>query len=130
MTQPNSYTLSGEVRPAGDPEDILDRARPSETCEDRLLRRLKAFDHAIDTANRKNLKPKRNPNPRGVHWWNEECTAARALVYHAQTGEIRRQAFRDLRQIIKKAKRSWADNLLNNIDSVADMWRMAKVRQG
>jgi hypothetical protein len=76
MTQPNSHALSGEVGPVGDPEDILDCAQPSETREDRLLRHLKAFDHAIDTANRRNLKPKQNPDPRGVRWWNEECTAA------------------------------------------------------
>jgi hypothetical protein len=56
--------------------------------------------------------------------------AACALVYHAQSGRIHRQAFCKLRQIIKKAKRSWADNLLNSIDSVADMWHMAKVRKG
>jgi hypothetical protein len=91
---------------------------------------LKAFNYAINTANRKNLKPKRNPDPRGVHWWNEECTAACALVYHAPSDETRHQAFHELRHTIKKAKRTWADNLLNSIDSVADMWRMAKVRKG
>jgi hypothetical protein len=58
MTQLNSFTLSGEVGPAGDPEDIPNRAQPSEMCEARLMRCLQAFDHAIDTTNQKNLKPK------------------------------------------------------------------------
>jgi hypothetical protein len=104
MTQPNSYILSGEVGPAGDSEDILDHTQPSELYEDRLWRRLKAFNHAIDAANWKNLKPKRNPDPRGVRWWNEECTAACALIYHALASEMCRQAFRKLRHTIKKAK--------------------------
>jgi hypothetical protein len=130
MTQPNSFALLGEVGPAGDPEDIPDRAQPSETCEARLMRRLQAFDHTINTTNQKNLKPKRNPDPRGVRWWNEECTAARALVYHAPSGETRRQAFRELHHTIKRAKRTWADALLNNVDSAAYMWRMAKVCKG
>ena len=85
MTQPVSHALPGGVGPVGDSEDILDRARPSET-EARLWRRLKAFDCAVDTANRKNLKPKKTPDPHGVKRWNEECTAARALVYHAPNG--------------------------------------------
>jgi hypothetical protein len=77
-----------------------------ETPEARLWRRLKAFDQAIDNANKKNLKPKKNPDPRGVKWWNDECTAARTLVYHAPNGEARRKAFRELRRTIKRAKRS------------------------
>jgi hypothetical protein len=130
MTQLNSHILSGEVGPAGDLEDVLDCARLSEMCEDRLWRRLKAFDHTIDTANRKNLKPKRNPNLWGVCWWNEECMAARALVYHTLSGETCHQAFRKLHHTIKKAKQTWANNLLNSVDSAADIWHMAKVHKG
>ena len=102
----------------------------SETVEARLWQRLKAFDHAVDHANKTNLKPKKSPDPRGVKWWNEECTTARTLVYHAPNGEARRQAFRELRRTIKKAKRSWGHEVLNSADSAAHIWRMAKVRKG
>ena len=51
MTQLNSHALSGEVSPMGDSEDILNRAQPSETWAARLVKRLQAFDHAIDPAN-------------------------------------------------------------------------------
>ena len=88
MTQLNSHGLLGEVGPVGDPEDILNRAQPSESKEARLWRRLKAFDHAINTANQKNLKLKKTPNPRRVKWWNKECIAIRALVYHAPTRDV------------------------------------------
>ena len=110
--------------------DIDGGDRLHEITEARLWRRLTAFNNAIDTTNRTNLKPRKNPDPRGVKWWNDECTAARSLVYHAPTGEARRQAFKELRRTIKKAKRTWGHEVLNGADSAAYIWRMAKVRRG
>ena len=89
-----------------------------------------AFDNAIDTTNRTNLKPKKNPDPRGMKWWNDEYTAAHSLVYHAPTGEAHWQAFKELRRTIIKAKHTWGHKVLNGADSTAYIWRMAKVCRG
>ena len=114
----------------GGPENIPVRARPSETGEARLWRRLKAFDTAIETASKMTLKPRKNPDPRGVKWWNDECTAARTPVYHAPNGAARWQAFQELRHTIKRAKRTWGHKVLNGADGATYIWRMAKVHKG
>jgi hypothetical protein len=44
--------------------------------ENLLWTHVKAFDHAINTANRQTLKPKKTPNLHGVRWWNKECSVA------------------------------------------------------
>ena len=92
-----------------------------------MWRRLKAFNQVIDIANHINLKPKKAPDPHGVKWWNEECMAACALVYHAPTEVAHRQVFWELHHTIRKAKHSWVHNLLNSADATADIWQMSKV---
>jgi hypothetical protein len=85
MTQPVSYALLGEVRPVGDPEDILDHARLSTDerakAHNESTTQIKAFNHAIEEASRKTLQPKRWPNPKGARWWNDECQAACNLAH-------------------------------------------------
>jgi hypothetical protein len=130
MTQPAGLDRPGEVRPVGGPEDIPVRARPSETGEARLWRRLKAFDTTIKTASKMTLKPRKNPDPHRVKWWNDECTAACTLVYHAPNGAARQQAFWELCHTIKRAKRTWGHEVLNGANGAAYIWHMAKVRKG
>jgi hypothetical protein len=113
-----------------DSEDIPDHARSFETVEARLWRCLKAFDNTIDIASKTTLKPKKNPDLRGVKWWNNEYMAAHTLVYHAPTGAAHQQAFRELHHTIKWAKHTWGHNVLNGADSTTYIWRMAKVHKG
>jgi hypothetical protein len=52
-------TFTTSLRKTNQPKDL-------ETAIHRL-------DTAIETACKESLEPRRNPHPRGVPWWNDEC---------------------------------------------------------
>ncbi len=57
---------------------------------DQLLNHL---NHAIKEASHLMLKPKRNPYPKGVDWWNKECSYAHTLACTAMVGNTWMAAF-------------------------------------
>ena len=82
----------------------------------------------IDRASASVFPKRRAPDPRGVRWWNERCSAALTLVRTSQGGD-RRWAVRELRNVLGQAKRDWAHDYLHNATST-HLWTAARWRNG
>ncbi len=55
-------------------------------------------------ASRLMLEPKRNPHPKGIDWWNEECNATHTTGQLATTFTERYKATINLHQALQQAK--------------------------
>jgi len=95
-----------------------------------LRNKIKQFNYVIKEASRQTLKPKQAVDPRGVQWWNDECSAAHTLARIASTHEEKCKANKALRNTVAHAKRTWAYEQLHHATNSKDIWRLAKTRKG
>src|SRR6266581_27614 len=82
----------------------------------------------IDEASRSLFEPRQTPDPRGVRWWNTECSAALTALTSA-VGVARRTATNALRATILAAKRQWTQDFLDCTDP-DNIWSAAKWAKG
>ena len=81
---------------------------------------------AINTACRETMK-KRGATPGfNAKWWNEECREAARAARGANTPEDRAEVARNLKRIIQRRKREWADQYIAS----ANIWEVAAWRHG
>jgi len=77
----------------------------------------------IDLASSRVFSPHRAPDPRGIRWWDQDCTAALTAVYHS-TSPPRKLAVKALRRTIAASKRKWAHDFLHHTTS-ENLWEAA-----
>ena len=82
----------------------------------------------INAASASVFAPRKYPDPRGVRWWNTDCSLALTVVY-TSSGEPRRAAIRVLRRTIASSKRLWAHDFLHHTTS-ENLWEAAAWRKG
>jgi hypothetical protein len=90
---------------------------------------LKAFNDAIQEANRCTLKPKQVPDPNGARWWNDVCSMAHTLTCNA-TRDARWAASLNLKCTIITAKCQWAYDKLHKAVDASNVWKLANHRKG
>ena len=78
----------------------------------------------IDNASHALFQARQTPDPRGVRWWNTECSAALTALTTA-TGAARRTATNALRATILAAKRQWAQDFLDCTDP-NNLWQAVR----
>ena len=67
------------------------------------------------------FKPRKPFSLKAARWWNDDCQAAVANLHNAATEEDHAEANKTLKSTISKAKRNWANNLLNGA-TTATLW--------
>ena len=83
----------------------------------------------IDAASHQ-VFPKQKPvHPRGARWWDDTCSAALSCVKLAADGRERTRAIRELRNVLGKAKWTWAHNFLNET-TLTNLWEAARWHHG
>ena len=70
------------------------------------------------------FKPHCRPDPRGVRWWTDSCSAALSIVQSC-TGAERRLAAAAFRRTVLDAKREWGGNFLFQ-PNVHDLWQATR----
>jgi len=69
---------------------------------------------------------RKSRQPQGSPWWDAVCEDAAQAVHAAHTGEAKDIASAALRTAVRKAKRSWADDIIRS----GNLWEAAKWRHG
>ena len=82
----------------------------------------------INAASATVFEKRKYPDPRGVQWWNTDCSLALTAVY-SSAGEPRRAAIRTLCRTITQSKRQWAHDFLHHTTS-ENLWEAAAWRKG
>ena len=68
--------------------------------------------------------------PKGVPWWNDQCTLDLHTLRNTPPGEARTRASKSFRASVRAAKRSWAHEQLFENRKTDNIWRMARIRKG
>jgi Reverse transcriptase (RNA-dependent DNA polymerase)/Endonuclease-reverse transcriptase len=74
------------------------------------------------------FRPRKTPDPKGVRWWNVECSTALAMVTSCQ-GQERQRAAKAFRITLADAKRAWGEALLHQTDA-PNLWQATRWRHG
>jgi len=74
------------------------------------------------------FKPRRRPDPCGVRWWTDSCSAALSIIQSC-AGDERRLAAAAFRRTVLDAKRAWGDTFLFQ-PNVHDLWQATRWRHG
>ena len=72
------------------------------------------------------MKCKGSNSAHSSRWWTGECKAASLALKEAQSEDARQQADRNLKKLIHRAKREWADKYI----TMANIWEVAAWRHG
>ena len=81
---------------------------------------------AFNGACQATMKRKGSNPARSSRWWTGECKAASLALKEAQSDDARQQADRNLKKLIRRAKREWADKYI----TTANVWEVAAWRHG
>ena len=81
-----------------------------------------AMQHA--TAN--TMKRRKPYHPKGAPWWNMDCAKVVAALRTAESEEDRKRQAARLRAAARKAKRTWADEVIGK----SNLWEVATWRHG
>ena len=68
--------------------------------------------------------------PKGVVWWNDDCSSKLHVLRSSHVGHDRKLASKSFRQTVREAKRSWAHQQLFETQKTDNIWNMARVRKG
>ena len=79
---------------------------------------------AFNGACQATMKRKGSNPARSSRWWTGECKAASLALKEAQSDDTRQQADRNLKKLIHRAKRGWADKYI----TTANVWEVAAWR--
>ena len=101
---------------------ILTTLDPTEAAE--------KFHDAILCACEQNLEKIRSGPPKGVVWWNDDCSTKFRLLRSSHVGPERRQASKTFRTAVREAKRTWAHHQLFENPNTNNIWDMARIRKG
>ena len=85
---------------------------------------------AITTACNHNLEKIKSGPPKGVVWWNDDCTAKFHLLRSSKVGIERKLASKSFRSTVREAKRSWAHQQLFENANTNNIWNMACICKG
>ena len=88
------------------------------------------YHEAILAANNAHLDKIKSGPPRGVVWWNHECTTKLHSFRSSPVGEERRKASKSFKSAIMEAKRTWAHEQLFETAKTDNIWNLAQVRKG
>jgi len=75
-----------------------------------------SLHHDIDYASARVFHKWKYPDPRGVRWWNQDCTIALTLVYLCK-GQPKKDAIQHLWKMIASSKHQWAHDFLHHATS-------------
>ena len=80
-------------------------------------------------ANEAAFSKRRGGVPKGSPWWDAECDAVAQAVHAARPGEEKDVTSAALQKAVRKAKRTWADNIIcnNNLWEAAKWWHGRRV---
>ena len=101
---------------------ILQSLNPEETSN--------RLHEAIITACENNLDKIKSGPPKGVVWWNDDCTTKFHLLRSSRVRIECRQASKTFRSSVREAKRAWAHQQLFENTNTNNIWNMARVRKG
>ena len=90
----------------------------------------KLLHDAIITACQRHLDKIKSGSPKGVVWWNDECSTKLHLLRSSRVGDERKQASKTFRSTVRKAKHDWAHQQLFMNANTNNIWNMACVRKG
>jgi hypothetical protein len=88
-----------------------------------------ALQGAFDRACEEHMKHKRMPKSKGNRWWTAECRQASDALRQASADGVEEDikvANANLKRVTKKAKREWADNIIEG----GNVWEVARWRKG
>ena len=88
------------------------------------------FHDAIITTCQRHLDKIKSGPPKGVVWWNDECSTKLHLLRSLPVGDDRKLTSKSFRSTVRKAKRSWAHQQLFENANTNNIWNMARVRKG
>ena len=108
-----SYVSNSSILQSLDPEDASNR-----------------LHEAIISACENNLDKIKSGPPKGVVWWNDDCTTKFHLLRSSRVGAERKQAAKTFRTSVREAKRAWAHQQLFENSNTDNIWNMARVRKG
>ena len=74
------------------------------------------FHTAIQMATTATMKPRRPFHPKGSPWWNNDCTQAMEDLQTVESAEDRKCCTACLRAVAQKAKQSWGDHTIENLN--------------
>ena len=87
---------------------------------------INAIYRAFNTACTETMKQK-GPAPGFCsRWWNDSCREATHALQNTESDVIRRQLHKNLKCVVKVAKRDWADSYI----MMANIWEVAAWRHG
>ena len=90
----------------------------------------KLFHEAIMTTCERHLDKIKSGPPKGVVWWNHECTAKLLTLRNSPAGEQRHMASKAFKSTVTEAKRTWAHQQLFKNARTENIWNMARIRKG
>jgi hypothetical protein len=102
--------------------------RPS-TDEASLLAASNGLQGTFDHACEEHMTHKHMPKSKGNRWWNQECRQASDALRTALVSGVEediKSASANLKQVTRKAKREWGDNIISG----GNVWEVAKWRHG
>ena len=88
------------------------------------------FHAAIITACKTHFEKLKSGPPKGVVWWNDDCSSNFHILRTSRAGHDRKLASKSFRQTVREAKRSWAHQQLFETQKTNNIWNMARVRKG
>ena len=94
------------------------------------VRAAEQLNEAILASCRAHLDKIKSGPPKGVVWWNDDCTTNLHALRNTPPGEARKRAAKSFRASVRDAKRSWAHDQLFESHKTDNIWRMARVRKG
>ena len=90
----------------------------------------KRLHEAIISACENNLDKIKSGPPKGVVWWNDDCSTKFHLLRSSPVGFERKRASKIFRSTVREAKRDWAHQQLFENANTNNIWNMAHVRKG
>ena len=81
---------------------------------------------AMQHATAKTMKPRKPYHPKSAPWWNMDCAEVVTALRAAESEEERKRQSARLQAAARKAKRSWADEVIGK----SNLWEVATWRHG
>jgi len=121
-------TSRAEANAYGVPDPVT--SNPLIAAQLTLPTLLAMFNANLNKACCLTLEHKRNLDPQGLAWWNDECNLTHTAVCLATTYTTWMQANRDLHRALHQVKRDWAHERPHHAIADRNIWSLAKTHNG